>query len=193
MTALLRHPKASRAAALAIPAILLLALLALAGQAFFSARHDRRSAEQRDLKALEVYRRAADGREEIERELQSLRNGQSSAPGLWPGASAPLSAAALQGEVRRIVESGGGEIKSAQMVPAAAGADGLERIEVRYSVMATLTGVTEMIYLIETHTPYLFLDQVELRGPEGAASDGKTDVKLTVRWSVHGYRWVGAK
>lgn len=189
----LRAIRPGRLAALAIPTVLLAAAGGLILHAWLSSRHDREIAVERSLKAFDVYRRSAADRASLERELQALRTGQSSAPGLLPGASAPLAAAGLQGEVKRIVEAAGGEIKSAQTIAAAPAADGLEKIEVRYSVMASLAGAAEMMARIESHTPYLFLDQLELRAPEGAGDAKAADPKLTVRWIVYGYRWTGAK
>ncbi len=187
------RPLARRIAALSLPFLLLLGLIVLVVHLIMRPSQQRRVIE-RDTALLAALQSAVAERPALERELQQVRAQQAMSPTLLPGASTALAAAAVQSEVKRIVDSQGGEIKSAQNGPSVI-ANEFEKIEIRYTLSASLTAAIEMIYQIETHTPYLFVDGVELRTAEGGAGDAHPAVepKLTIRWNVYGYRWMGTR
>jgi general secretion pathway protein M len=140
----------------------------------------------RDL--LTGYRRAIANRPAIEQHLATARQAEAALPGLLPGASATLAAASLQAEIKRLVEAAGGQLRSTQDLPAAAEA-GFERVEVRFDLAIPLSGLTSLLSAIDTHTPLLFLDKIEIHASEPA---GKIVAPLSIRWNVHGYRRPGA-
>jgi len=53
----------------------------------------------------------------------------------------------------------------------------------------------DLIYAIETHTPYLFVDDADIVAQQDwqTGDPQPTNPQLEVRWTIRGYRWSGAK
>lgn len=143
---------------------------------------------------LDAYARRIAMRPVIEARLADVRRNQNSAAGLVPGNSAELAAASVQATVKALIEAGAGQVTSVQnLTPATK--DGFQRIDIQYDATLPMTQLRNVTYRIETAVPYLFLDGIDLRAPEnwqgiGVAMDAPN---LQVRWTVHAYRWVGAR
>jgi len=138
----------------------------------------------RSLHLLAGYQRVATRRPALEQRLVVLQQEMTALPGLWPGATPALAAAGLQGEMKRLIESAGGQIRSAQEVPAAP-EGGFERIGLRYELTLPMAALPGLLQALDAHTPYLFLDKVDLHAPEGPATAAPL---LSIRWEVSGYR-----
>ncbi|HEX4303127.1 MAG TPA: type II secretion system protein GspM [Rhizomicrobium sp.] len=141
---------------------------------------------------LGVYQQRIAMRPQVEARLAELKSHETSATGLIGGASAELAAANVQNLVKALVEGQAGQVHSAQnLTPVTA--DGFQRIDVQYDVSLPMNHIKTLTYGIETSTPYLFLDGVDLRAPENwQAADGDAP-NVEVRWTVSAYRWLGAK
>ncbi len=155
---------------------------------------DRRASVERSLKLLTGYQRLAATRPSLDDQFKALKTRELEAHGLAEGGSAALAAASLQSDIKRIIESNGGEVRSAQPLPTSKSGD-FEKVELRYDLSVAQASLSEIMYQIETHTPYLFLDGIDIRGAEGlpAAGQGNKEQKLTVRWTVRAFRWAGQK
>ena len=147
----------------------------------------------KSLQQLARYRAEIDARAGLEAELKRLKQQSATLPGLVPGASAPLAAANIQSEIKFIVGRNGGEIRSSQNLPPAT-INGFEKIEITYDIALPADHLKDLVYQIESHTPYFFLDGVSIQtapnaGPQ--ASD-RSPPRLEIRWIVRGYRSAGA-
>lgn len=186
----------SKLLAIAILLILIAALWLLAIAPLINWFADRQDAMDRDARLLAGYDRVARDRPQVEKELQSLKLAQSSIPGLVTGNTPELAAAMMQSEIKRVIDGNSGDLRSVQTLSASRNGD-FEKVTMHYELSATLTAVSAILYQLETHIPYLFVENVDIRALEALpanpkASDG-VEQKLTVRWNVYGYRWVGTK
>jgi general secretion pathway protein M len=152
----------------------------------FTAQHD-------DIKQskelLAVYRAEIASRDRLEDELAGLRRREAAGGGLVSGTSAALAAADIQSRMKAMIERHGGRVRSVQNLPAAP-VKGFEKVSVRYDLSITAGGLKGLLYQIETGTPYLFLDDIDLRMPEGWQEEGPQNAppEMQVRWTVEGYR-----
>jgi hypothetical protein len=57
-----------------------------------------------------------------------------------------------------------------------------------------MSALETLLYGIETHQPYLFLDAIDISTAESWSPDtaGASDPKLAIRLSIGGYRRAGA-
>jgi hypothetical protein len=134
---------------------------------------------------LAVYRAELAARPRLEDELRTVSRQAVPANGLFSDDNASLAAAAMQGFVKSLVERHGGQVRSAQALTATA-ANGLDKIAVQFELSIPLASLKAATYDLETGTPYLFLDAVDIR-PELYAAAG-APANLHVTWTVHGYR-----
>jgi hypothetical protein len=130
----------------------------------------------------------------IEAKLAEARRQQTASVGVVGGASAELAAAVIQNMMKTLIESQLGQVHSAQNLPPVT-TGGFQRIDVQYEASIPMTHLKDATYRIETSTPYLFLDAVDLRAPENWQITPYTadPPNVEVRWTVHGYRQVDAK
>ncbi|MDE2075281.1 MAG: hypothetical protein KGJ81_17755 [Alphaproteobacteria bacterium] len=146
-----------------------------------------------ELHSLARYRAEAGLRPGLQNQIKTARQQLASIPGQIAGTSAPLAQAALQNAVKTIVDQNGGEIRSAQIVPATR-ANGFETIAVQYDLVVPVTHLSAMAYAIESSTPYLFIDDADITMPQNWQPEPPQapEPEVEVRWTIHGYRWVGA-
>ena len=143
---------------------------------------------------LSAYERRIALRPVVEARLAELKSHESSATGLIGGGSAELAAANIQNVVKALIESEAGQIRSAQNL-APVSADGFQRIEIQYDVSLPMTRLKSIVYRIETGTPFLFVDGIDMRAPENWQNSGyqMDPPNMDVRWTVRAYRWTGAR
>ncbi|MEI9886377.1 MAG: type II secretion system protein GspM [Rhizomicrobium sp.] len=148
----------------------------------------------RSHRLLSAYARRIALRPVVEARLAELKNHESSAAGLIDGGSAELAAANIQNQVKALIESEAGQIRSAQNLPPQT-EGGFQRIDIQYDVSIPMTRLKSIAYRIETGTPYLFLGGIDLHAPESWESYGvlSDPPNLDVRWTVRAYRWMGAR
>lgn len=118
----------------------------------------------------------------------ALRGEAQAQPSLLQGDSDALAQAALQSDIKSLVEANGGEVRSAFAVPPAA-EQGLSLISVQYDVTIPLSKLRPLAYAIESHVPYLFLSTIDVAAPQSWPADkAGTDPRIELRWTVSGYR-----
>ncbi len=143
---------------------------------------------------LALYDAELHQRPELELQLASLKQREASAAGLLTGASEPLAAARMQSLVKAVIERNGGQVRSVQNLPSTT-VDGLEAIELQYELSLPMESVKNTLYQLETGSPYLFLDQADLKVWETLQSESApaTPQAVQATWIVRGYRWVGSR
>ena len=147
----------------------------------------------RSLKLIAAYERSAAARPLLEARIQALHQREASLAGLLDGATTAVAAANLQGEVKKIIESHHGAIRSAQNLPAAAPGENFERIEIRDDLAAPMSDLGPLLHAIETHQPYLFVDTLVINAPDSAKPEAAAaDPKLVIGLGVAGYRRAAA-
>ena len=169
----------------AIPLTLWLAIIDPLWQSW----SDSAETEQRSVKLISSLRQTATLRPALEARLKDLEARNRSLPGFVPGNTAALAAATIQSEGKRVIESQGGQIRSTQDL-APSREHGFEKVGVRFDLTTSLEALPRIVYEIEAHIPYYFIDNLEIRAPEDGRPENYVANKpiLIIRWDVYGYR-----
>ncbi|MEI9997225.1 MAG: type II secretion system protein GspM [Rhizomicrobium sp.] len=187
-------PARQRLIALGILAVVLgLAWLAVV-QPIADAFAAQRDGIEQSRRMLAAYEGRIAMRPLVEAKLAQMRSRETGSTGLVGGTSAELAAANIQNVMKTLIESAAGQMRSAQnLAPVTSG--GFQRIEIQYDLLLPMTRLKDMVYRIETVTPYLFLDSVDLRAPETWDASGLQldPPNIDVHWTVRGYRWTGVQ
>jgi len=148
--------------------------------------------EGRSLKLISELRQMAAMRPALDAELKTLEARGKTLPGFVTGTTPALAAASMQSEIKRIIESKGGQVRSTQDLSPAR-EHGVERIGVRFDITTSLEALPRIVYEIEAHSPYFFIDNLEIRAPEDARPETYVADKpiLIIHWDVYAYRAVG--
>jgi hypothetical protein len=149
---------------------------------------------EESLRELAAYKTEEASRPMLEARLQALRQGAQSVPGLLMGSSAALAQAELQSDMKEMIDRSGGSLLSAQLLPPTH-VKGFDDVAIEYDLTIPLARVSSLIYAIETHTPYFFLDSADLVMPPNWRPTNlqAQNPAMEVRWTVHAYRWGGSK
>jgi general secretion pathway protein M len=125
---------------------------------------------------------------DLGREFAEMRQAQASQSGLLEGANESLATAQLQNRIKTIIETGGGELRSTQVLPVRDEGK-FRRIIVRGQMATDTAAMQRIFYDIESASPYLILDNIDIRArPSPHASDNNpTDTMLDVRFDLYGY------
>jgi len=182
-------PLASRPLALAI-------LVLLASAAYFTvaaplvaadAANRRQIAELRS--ELVRFERIAGERAGRKAELAALERQRAMQEGFLQGSNDTLIAAEIQNRIKTLVASGQGELASTQILPSAT--DGkLKRISVRGLIAIPLPGLVRVFHNLESATPFLFVDNVEIRprlNPRRRGLEAVDAGILEVRFDTYGF------
>lgn len=144
---------------------------------------------QQSLNRFARYRAQAELRPDLEARLAQANGIAASLPGLMKADNASAAADRLQGDLKAIVQKGRGEIRA--MRPAAPSeVDGFERISVASSFSLPITSLRDVVYSVEAHTPYYFIQQMTITGPHDWPADLKNapEPKLQIDWTVYALR-----
>ena len=120
-------------------------------------------------------------RPSLEASATHLRKTQATAPFLLAGESATLAAAGLQRHLQTVADQAGVQVVSVRVEEPAA--DGpLERIALLVRLQADNRGLRDLLYALETGTPYLFVEalNVSVRSGRRAVLADPVDVRLTL-------------
>jgi general secretion pathway protein M len=124
---------------------------------------------------------------ELQAELAALKQHQASAVGFMQSSTESLAAAELQSRIKSSVEAAHGELKSTQILPGREDG-GFRRAAIRGQITVDLDQLQRVFYQLESSTPFLFLDNVEIRArtaPRGKAQG--ENPSLDVRFDLYGY------
>lgn len=181
-----------KGAIIAIGAIvfLFLVIVVLPFAAMFRAQaEDRETA----LAQLEAYRAEEARRPALAARLAALREGAKSVPGLLTAASAALAQARLQSEMKDLIDKNGGSLLSAQLLPPTK-VKGFDSVAIQYDVTIPLSRFSGLVYAVETHVPYYFVDSADFVMPPNWKPNGpQQDPSMEMRWTIHAYRWRGSQ
>jgi general secretion pathway protein M len=124
----------------------------------------------------------------LKAQLTEIRQVQASQSGFLEGANESLATAQLQNRIKTIVETGGGELRSTQVLPVRDEGK-FRRIIVRGQMATNTTAMQRIFYDIESASPYLILDNIDIRARPSARTpeNAPTDTMLDVRFDLYGY------
>ncbi|MGE0385514.1 MAG: type II secretion system protein GspM [Gammaproteobacteria bacterium] len=171
----------------ALAAALLVTLLACAWVLLFQPWLLRFNTLRADLAdagfRLERYREAARQREELSAQLARVRADRTDQAVFVAGANPALAAAALQRHIRGLAQHHGAQIRSTQTL-APARVEGATRVTVKIALRTGMEALTRLLYAVETGTPYVIIQGLDIRGvvgaatPAAAAGGGTLDVEI---------------
>ncbi len=159
----------------------------LAGPLMERYRLDRREID--DLRnALERFERIASERAARQSALAALEKQRSAQEGFLRGKNETLIAAEIQNRNKAIAATAHGELTSTQILPSETEGK-LKRIRVREQMSISIRGVVLVFHLLESSTPFLFLDNVDIRSrPEPRrTSDPVVSSIVEVHFDAYGY------
>jgi hypothetical protein len=150
--------------------------------------------KEESLRELAAYKTEEASRPMLEARLRALQQSAQSVPGLLTGSSAALAQAELQSDMKEMIDRSGGSLLSAQLLSPTR-IKGFDDVAIEYDLTIPLSRVSALIYAIETHTPYFFLDTADLVMPPNwrPTNPRAQNPAMEVRWTVHAYRWGGSK
>ena len=124
----------------------------------------------------------------IQNKLKALAQHANDAAGrLIEGDSVELATAGIQNKLKALANANDAELKSTQILPAEDG-ETFRKVAVRVTMMADTEAAQAVFHALETATPYLFLDRLDLRGPKRRSRrKNKNQGILQVRFDVFGY------
>jgi general secretion pathway protein M len=181
-------PAVSRFAAAALVVAAALAAYALVVAPVLDMRAER---AERITSALDGLRRAegaAAAAKERRAEIEGLSREARAEQGFLAGGSDALMAAQLQARLKVLVDSARGEVRSMQVLqPRDEGR--FRRIAVRAQIVTGIEGAQRVFHGLETATPLLFLDAVEIRAQSAGSrpQEPPREPPLDVRFDVFGY------
>ncbi|HEY6577858.1 MAG TPA: type II secretion system protein GspM [Rhizomicrobium sp.] len=180
-----------RGAFLAFGAMASLVVVAVALPAvamFHSQTENRREA----LAQLTAYRSQEAQRPVMAERLAALQEGAKSVPGLLTASSAELAQAQLQSDVKELIDRNGGSLLSAQPLPPTK-VKGFDLVSIEYDLTIPLSHFSSLVYAVETHIPYYFVDSADFVMPPNWRPNSATqDPSMEMRWTIHAYRWRGS-
>jgi general secretion pathway protein M len=133
--------------------------------------------------------RAAGGRVPSQRAaLAELAQRQAAQNGLLDGTNETLAAAELQTRIKAIVDSARGELKSTQILPVQQ-EGGFRRVGIRGEMSMTLPAAQQVLYALETASPLLFLDNVDIHSHAADRQQDRNEdiVVLEMTLDICGY------
>ncbi len=138
---------------------------------------------------LERYRRVAAGRPALQQRLDALKSRQSEIGTYLSGETDALAGAELQELVNATVATGGGGLRSVQILPVKADS-GFRRIGVRVQMTASIAQVLRVLHGLEAGSTLLFVDNLEVsnrRARRRRNQPVQMDPTLLVRLDLFGY------
>ena len=164
--------------------LLLLALVAVAGWYGW----ERVSQQKAGLAALEQWIAGLETRlqqrEKLLAELRMLELSNPSGSRLFVGDTPALAAAELQGVASRIIENAGGEIGSAQVLPARQLPPFVE-VGLRVELTCSMAGLRDILYAVESHEPVIVVERLDASAD--AADADEPDAQINVSLELRGF------
>jgi general secretion pathway protein M len=124
---------------------------------------------------------------ELEAQLAALKQHQASAVGFLQSSTESLAAAELQSRIKSSVETAHGDLRSTQILPAR-DEGGFRRVFIRSQIVVDTSSMQRLFYELEASTPFLFLDNVEVRARVVSRQKNQGEnPQLDVRFDLSGY------
>jgi general secretion pathway protein M len=180
---------ASRFLALTILVILMGVLQVMVGQPLIDSFIEHRESISRSQERLARYRQLNASRAQMHGRLEKIQTAYESEGRLLSGGSPQLAGAELQNRIKYLIDANNAELGSTQLLPVRE-EEGFRRIVVAVAFTATTESLRSILYEIETQTPYLFVEKLELRKDRNFvanASASQNADELRVRLEIYGY------
>ena len=131
----------------------------------------------------------ATGQHDLEQRVEELTELHASEPYYLTRETDALAAVELQNRVSEAINKNGGTIRSIQPLPSEK-EDEFQRVTLRVQLTTTIESLFHIIHELETTQPFLFLDNVDIKGrPPRIAEDGQAgELPLTVTLDLYGYQ-----
>jgi general secretion pathway protein M len=138
------------------------------------------------------YRRIAGTRPEVAKQLEAMRAKDTRKFFLRSGAPA-LSAAEAQEAIRSLVEQSGGRLITMQ-APTSRDEGRYRQVSVNVQLTANIFALRKILHAIENSTPYLFIDNLQVRTqvPPNHRPQPGAEPEMFVSFDVSGYALTGA-
>jgi general secretion pathway protein M len=179
---------ASRALAVGILTALVAVVYGASVEPFIEDYGETAQAVERMSALLGRYRKTGQELPAIQAEFDRMKQRPDSANGFFQAATDTLIAAQLQGKIRTAVDSAHGELKSTQVLPTQ-DEGAMRKVTVRSQMTSNWGTVQRVLYEIETSSPYLFVDNINVRarGADRRIEGIDQDPILDVRFDVSGF------
>jgi general secretion pathway protein M len=132
------------------------------------------------------YHRLGASRPALAAQLDELRRRESTR-GFLQGKEPTLVAATLQSDLKRVIVTNGGEIRSSQILPVV-DESGFPKVGIRLDLAANAASLQKILFQVEVSEPALFIDNVDIRAPESLRMEAAgAEAPYVVRFDVIGY------
>lgn len=148
----------------------------------------------RDL--LARYVGIAEGEPRLAELLAQLKAQRQATSGALHGESVELAGAEMQEQVKRIVEDGGGQLNSSQMLTVE-NSDRLQKLGLRVVMSGDIAAVQRALYALEASDPYFFVDRLNIQASRvgtrlsRGARSRRLNYDLQVSFDVFSYLKMG--
>jgi len=131
---------------------------------------------------------AAGKREGLKATLAKLKQSSDSDGGFLKGSNDSLAAAQIQSRLKTVLDSAQGELKSTQILPGKREGN-LTRVGVRVQMSGSIGAVQKVLHAIESGTPFLFTENLEIRTRPAVRSAGarRDEAILDMRFDAYGF------
>ena len=185
------NPAHGRRLAVGLLVVAVVAIAAAVAIPVWLLNHHYDTALADSLDKLQRYHRIAGTRPQVARQLEAMRARDTRKFFLRSGGAA-LSAAEAQETIRSLVEASGGHLITMQ-APASKEEGRYRRVTVNVQLTANIFALRKILYAVETHTPYLFVDNLMVRTqvPSTYKPGPGTEPDMFVQFDVSGYALTG--
>lgn len=189
-------PSAENGRFLAVVLLLIAVLLGYFGGVhwWFTARHLEISAEMDDLRERELrFRRTAADRAQIEQRLAEVREFEAGNPAFLAEGDFDSAAAGLTQRLKQVVTEHQRDAQSCQVImnqySRPTEKELFERASIRVRLRCSLDEFAPILYDLESASPMLFVDEVQIWKQTGYRAPGSNQVSsyLDVQFTLSGY------
>ena len=117
---------------------------------------------------------------------QEIQNQPNDAKLVLAASSDTVAAAMLQSTLKELVEQNGARLSSAEILPSTT-EEQFQRIGIHVSFSGSLTLLTSVLRGIETARPFLFVDNIEIRGGDSTSQKDAAHA-LAITFDLFGFR-----
>jgi hypothetical protein len=149
-----------------------------------------REEAKENLRQLARYASEIDARPAAEHAYALLQARVASMPGVLHTEGGAPAEAQVESQLKQVVESNGGEVRSAQAMPPTS-ANGFEIVSVECDLTVPASRLRDLLYAVETHRPYLFIETADITAPASWDPKSNAEPSYEVRWALRAYRWKG--
>lgn len=133
------------------------------------------------------YERLARSHDQVVRELADLEADLSTEEDFLTGQTEELAAVQVQQIVKRMAETAGATLQSVSIQEPET-VDGFRKVSLQVKVASGIEGLQGLLHGLETSAPYLFVEDLSVRGGRPRVSGGGAQgALLQVGFDVHGY------